>query len=88
VKKRAPVYGPLVVDGGEFSVLLNPSLALLADVTSGNVGKLIESLRVIVGEHPYTDDDDEPVDIGELDVAEAQAVVRAWTEHLRDLPKA
>lgn len=87
-KTIKPKYGPLTIDGEQFSVRLNPPLSAFAGLQSGDFSRVIGSLRVIVKSHPYVDDAGAPLDVGDFDEDVTLAVIEGYGTLQRAIPKA
>lgn len=87
-RKVQPKFGPLTIDGDEYTVRTNPPIKAYADLQSGELDRIIGAVSALVTEHPFVDDDDKPlpVELWELDAVTAFA--EAYGKLLNALPPA
>lgn len=85
-RRIAPKYGPLTVDGDGWVVRLNPPLSTYGDLQSGDLDRIGSALSLIVSEHPYVGDDDQPLSIGDLDMDTVTTFVEAYGKLMTALP--
>lgn len=79
---------PLTVGGEEYTVRTNLPMRTIADIQSGDYDRTVAALRTIVVEHPWGDENDNPLDVSDWPDEVAADVIKAWGELIRAVPPA
>jgi hypothetical protein len=85
-RKVQPKFGPLTVGDDEYTVRLNPPIRIYADLQSGDIDRIIAATTLLVQDHPFVDEDDEPLPVGEWEVDQVMAFQSAYGRLAAALP--
>lgn len=90
--KIVPQYVTITIPSpeAELEVRINPGFSTYADLQSGSVERILTGLQAIVHTHPFTDENDKPIDIGAVPRETVTAIITAYTTALVStaIPKA
>lgn len=85
--RLVPDYAPLTVGDAELMVRKRAPSGALADLQSGDIDRVLAGMAQIVHEHPWVDEQDQPLAIRDLDTDLLAEIVKAYSELLA-APKA
>lgn len=86
--RLSPKTAPLTVGEADLIVRTNPPASRVADLLSGQIDRILVGLAAVVTEHPYVDDDDQPLALADWDLPTIEDFVEAYAALVTALPKA
>lgn len=86
--RLAPKYAPLTVGDADLTVRINLPASAVVDLQSGDAKRVVAALTAIVKEHPWVDENDQPLAVADLPFETYGEIAAAYGTLLNALPKA
>lgn len=85
-RQIAAKWGPLTVGEDEYLVRINPPIATFVAMQSGDLDRIVVSLSSVIREHPFIDDDGDPLPFSEWTLDEILPFVDVYVKLVNALP--